>query len=258
MKYIKTTIKDFLNERLVDVNDDVDMLYKRFFEKDFEYVNNGGKIDNSELFKTHYIDTSELISPVAKKAHSLNPCKIIINKRDGNNFNHYNPSKSLIVLNVNLNAINFIRDCDDKTLESAHEELINMRNPEQARNILNDFQESSIKGSIHHELTHWIDDSLHNKHITKKMDIANERGKAIPNVYSEKFEIEASVHNVAQLKREYSDIWDTLSFDDMLILSPALSSTTRTFKGDKDVINKWKRFMKARMAREGLLGKNMR
>jgi hypothetical protein len=68
-------------------------------------------------------------------------------------------------------------------------------------------------------------------------------------------EIQAQIHNVKQLYKKYKDIWDDLTFDNMLDLSPLLSSINNNFSGD--IKTTWRKNLKIRMHREGLLGKNM-
>jgi hypothetical protein len=60
---------------------------------------------------------------------------------------------------------------------------------------------------------------------------------------------------IKQLHNKYSNIWDNLSFYDMIKYSPPLFLVYLTLKGDTKT--KWIRDLKTRMHREGLLGKNM-
>mgnify|MGYP000110725046 CR=1 FL=1 len=130
--------------------------------------------------------------------------------------------------------------------------------PDLKTNLKKEQFEEKIKGSIHHELAHWLDDTLHNFHITKRVEKQMQKNtrdlKNIP-VNVTNFEIEAQMHNIKQLYNKYSDIWDNLTFIDMINKSPSLisvyNSTPKTFKDG------WLKKLKTRMYREGLLGKNM-
>jgi hypothetical protein len=68
-------------------------------------------------------------------------------------------------------------------------------------------------------------------------------------------EIQGQIHNVKQLHNKYNDIWDTLTFSDLIKYSPTLRTISNELKGD--IKTKWVRDLKTRMHREGLLGKNM-
>jgi hypothetical protein len=70
-----------------------------------------------------------------------------------------------------------------------------------------------------------------------------------------KMEIQGQIHNVKQLYNKHKDIWDKISFQDMLDMSPTLYGLNNKFKGETKA--KWRKGLKIRMNREGLLGKNM-
>ena len=251
-KFIRDKIRESLiEERLMDVNDDVDFIYDTYFRKDYEEIEKTGIITD-DMFKSFNINTSMLKSPLAVKADKLNPCVISINGGGPSNF--YSPSRNLISVGPNKNAISFVLG-NGGSIESA----ISYLTGSQVKTMTNEFNSSSIKGSIHHELVHWVDDTLHNKHITNRINTAQERNsditkKGLP-INADSMEIQAQIHNIQQLKRKYGDIWDSLSFWDMISYSPALSSMTNNF--DDGTKKQWVRNIKTRMYREGLLGKNM-
>jgi len=245
---------DLINERLMVVDEDVDYIYDTFFKKDIEDLNKTGII-TKYMFDGHYITTYNLKSPLSKKAHAINPCDIQINIRD----NFYSPNNSLIGVGVNKNAIDFVVDDFGGNLNSASEYFFNVGQLNLSRNIKSDFSESKIKGSIHHELAHWIDDTLHNQHIKKRATKASENGvgmnrKGLP-INADKMEIQGQIHNVVQLKKQYSKEWDSLTFSDLIDLSPTLDTINNQLSGD--VKKEWKLNLIKRMNREGLLGKNM-
>tara|TARA_R110000782_G_scaffold127315_1_gene218894 strand:+ start:556 stop:1323 length:768 start_codon:yes stop_codon:yes gene_type:complete len=251
--FIKNRIRESLiEERLMDVNDDVDFIYDTYFKKDYEEIDQTGIITD-DMFKDTIINTSTLKSPLAIKADKLNLCLILINVGGGN---FYAPKQSTISVGPNTSAIGFVKD-NGGSIKSAASYLPDS----QLSNFMNEFKSSSIKGSIHHELVHWIDDTLHNKHINNRMERATERGdgkitkNGIP-INADKMEIQSQIHNIVQLKRKYDEIWDSLTFEDMIKYSPALNTMTRNFSDE--VKNQWVRNIKTRMHREGLLGKNMR
>jgi len=122
-----------------------------------------------------------------------------------------------------------------------------------------EFTEEKIKGSIHHELTHWIDDVFHNRHIEKRInkqvELQTRDIGGIP-VNATKMEIQGQIHNIKQLYNKYKNNWNVLTFDDILNISPALNTVNNSLPSNFK--ERWIRDLKIRMNREGLLGKNMR
>lgn len=255
-KIVRDVLKentDLINERLMNVDDDVDYIYDTFFREDIDTLKETGVITSS-MFDKYAITTHILKSPLSQKAHAINPCEIEINS--GNNF--YSPIKSLMGMGITNNALNYVMGFDG-SLDSASEELFNDGQAIASRNIKYEFSESKIKGTIHHELAHWIDDTLHNQHIKNRAIKASEFGfgmtrKGLP-INADKLEIQGQIHNIVQLKKEHQQNWDSLTFDDLVGLSPTLYNVNNQLSGDVKI--NWKRDLLKRMSREGLLGKNM-
>lgn len=238
-----------LNERLMNVDDDVEMIYNKYFEEDIDKLRAIGYITPS-LFSKSELNTSDLISPLSKKVHKINPCHIFINRYH----NFYDPLQNVISFSINHNAINLINHFDNN-INKAYNSL----GSDEKKRFMNEFNPSKIKGSIHHELTHWIDDTLHNRHIKNRSAKADETGsdmsrKGIP-IQADKVEIQGQIHNIFQLKKEFKDIWDELTFENLINLSTTLAVIDKKLKGD--INTKWRKDLKKRMHREGLLGKNM-
>ncbi len=70
-----------------------------------------------------------------------------------------------------------------------------------------------------------------------------------------KVEIQGQIHNVKQLYNKYMDIWDDLSFMDMIGMSPPLIGIYNELNFEQK--KTWTRDLKTRMFRENLLGKKM-
>ena len=51
-------------------------------------------------------------------------------------------------------------------------------------------------------------------------------------INADKMEIQGQIHNIVQLKKEYSDIWDSLTFEDLLKLSTTLNIVNSQLVGD--------------------------
>ncbi len=240
---------EVLSEKLASVDDDVEMLYAKYFEKDIKELERTGVITD-EMFLPAETNTAMLRSPEAVEANNLNMC--IININSGSNF--YFPDRNMISISININAIDYVKQ-HDGNLKRAIDYLDDEMH---IRNLSVDFTEERVKGTIHHELAHWIDDTMHNSHIKNSLRKARESGQkqlfSIP-VNASKMEIHAQMHNIKQLHNKYSSSWDTLSFMDMINLSPPLIIVHSQLP---DSVKKtWIRDLKTRMHREGLLGKNM-
>jgi hypothetical protein len=162
----------------------------------------------------------------------------------------------LIGIGLNDNALSFVKNSFRGNLNNAIDNL----DYQDAKRLKLEFTEDKIKGSIHHELTHWIDDTMNNYHITKRVNKAMELGTVnfggIP-VNSTKMEIQAQIHNVKQLHNKYKDVWDNLTFIDMIEKSLPLMTILNSFSENETIRTKWIRDLKTRMYREGLLGKKM-
>lgn len=247
-KLIKKLLREtILLEKLTHVDDDVNLLYDKYFKHDIDIIEKTGLI-TPDMFKKSETDTSILISPDSFTCHELNPCVIIINS----GHNHYNPNHNRISLSYSSNALNFIQNQADGNIKRA---ISFLPSGFQKKSMEAEFTEHKIKGSIHHELVHWIDDTLNNSHIKtavnkKQYDYRN------MNVNATKIEIQGQIHNIKQLYNKYKNVWDEISFQDMLDMSSSLLSINDGLKGETNA--KWRKELKQRMNREGLLGKNMR
>jgi hypothetical protein len=251
----------FLLEKTFRIGSDVDFLYNRVYKK---YVNQLLKYDGSGRFpdkpNKQYITSDKLKSKDAKKAHEVNPITIEFFTSDEN---AYIPLKHKIVLNINPRVIEMIKDSDGIIPAS------NLLSSNQKMQFQDDVSERRIKATIYYELSHWIDDSLHNFHITKMIKdvvknpdetkkIINQDGKTSLSSY---YEINAQIHALKQYKRSIKkDKWDTMTFKDIetYFTSPSYVADTLATRYGKKEYKRWKKEILKRMARENLLGKNMK
>lgn len=273
------TFKFFLlQEKIFNVNKDVDYIWKKYFVpfisklKKYSDYNEIMTLDKGKSFSS-----VELPSKDAKKAHKINPITINIYSGDLKGSGPvYVPTMNII----NIDFMNLIHFANSK------EEYI-----KEIEKILHSSKQ--IKSSIAHEISHWLDDSLHNKWLSKQSQslssqaeiaattshpktqawmIKKMRGKAKLTPLST-MEIEGNIHTVAELKRHYtSKEWDKISFDDVvnetklwslirdkaMHLELSFTDEQSTEKILKKYYKKFKQLMMKRMAREGLLGKKMR
>jgi hypothetical protein len=247
-----------LNESVFKLNTVVDFIYNTYFKELIDHVNSGlevwplkkAKLYSNDLPKNKYINL----------ANESNPLIIYINSGNGN---VYYPNDGAMSLSVNENAYDFVRTYG--TLPTAVNVLKSTGKPEKAKALINEFTPARIKGSIHHELNHWLDDTLRNQHLQKLMTKAGDadphkRSNIVrqgnPDVALTNYEREAQIHSIVQLKRQYGRQWNRLSFEEMIRLNPSLEHIYDNAK-EGGWLDEWKQLLLRRMHREGLLGKAM-
>jgi len=238
-------LSNLIVERLTSVNQDVDMIYKQYFKDAYDYIKQTGEVDHS-LLRSGTIGSDVLRSRMAKKADQLNHIKINLN--NGRN-NTYTPkAPSYIDLNIHTGAWQLAEQFG--SIENAAESVGSQRDM-----FLTEFEPYRMKGTIHHELNHWIDDTLHNNHIEQHVNKSVAKGRPTQDNQGP-IERNSQIHNIVQLKRHLKGEWDTLSFDKMVQMIPGLLTIADSLSPEE--YNKWKRNLLNRMAREGLLGAGMR
>lgn len=251
-----------LNEATFDLNDQVDFIYDNYFA---EFVNRVNRNETQSLAVPYdSIPSTDLPeNDVISKANQINPVTIKIGDALGN---QYIPHKNLISVSYNKNALDFLQD--QGGIERASAILARYDSEQRARAFRNEFTEHRIKGSIYHELSHWLDDTFHNTHIRDKLTRANtasSRTKGInilrqrqPDVALTNYERDAQIHSIKQQKRTMDDNkWNSISFEQMIRMNPSLEVIYDNGK-QQGWFNKWKKMILRRMNREGLLGDNMR
>ena len=251
------TFKQYLTEKTFKLGKDVDMIYDKLFRK---LLNDYKKGKGFPLKQISPIPSSALKSKDARKAHELNPITIF-GGIDEKIINSYAPSKSFIHLTLHTDAIGLLRDNDfdmKRTLENLPKS--------QHSNFKAEFDGSRVKATIYHELSHWISDSVHNRHILKTLSRAKEAPDIIQRKYIIKqgqesvaltdYEIDAQIHGIKQLKRLNLDMWDLYNFSDLLPIAPNLTTIYKNLSTEGK--KKWLKKIRVRMARENLLGKEMK
>lgn len=243
--------EELLKEATKDFGNDVDIIFDAYFADDFNRLAETGKVDSS-MFRHDgvYQGTKILESELGQKLHSLSPCHFQINDKRGN---FYSPEEKTLGFSVNLDAIGHIRYEGD--LNSAFEALT----PTVRTRFKSEVNGIVTRGSILHELAHWADDVLNNKHLTKKISPDNPRHiRKNPNlnVNAHYLEIEAQIHSIIQYKKHFGDKWDEISFDQMISLIPPLNHIKGILPPDQ--LKEWRKRLFNRLHREGLLGAVMR
>ena len=240
---------NMLTERLTEVGDDVDYIYNTYFKKNIDHIHEDKPVV-SEMFNKIETNTSILKNAICVKAHQLNPCKIYIQGPG----NHYDALNKIISMAISPNAIKHLINW------SNYSNGINKLDDEFVPLFKSDVSEYRVKGSIHHELVHWIDDTLNNQHIekfvTKHLGKSIQQTPELKHINTNYFERQAQIHNIKQLHNQYKGEWDQMTFDDMVKKLPSITSFLRGTP--REVKAQWAQDIKKRMNREGLLGKNMR
>jgi hypothetical protein len=238
-----------IKEKTYNIDDDVDFIYEYYFKEDIIKINNG---DYDDIFKPKFSSSTIFSSEEAREAHKINPINIYIN--DKNNTNGYDFINKIIYLGIHKQALSIVVNYPsiESAVKSTGYDMIGK-----------EFTESKIKGSIRHEMIHWLDDTFTNVFKKRKIfnPIENLRDYNKKNyIYFDKFEINALIGNIIEAKRSTSkNLWNKLTFDEMLDLTPALH-TVKTImnKIDKNKYKQWKKEVLTRMNRENLLGDNMK
>lgn len=276
------TFRDFITEALIDVNaQDINKIYAPYvkpfkeiqaawdkltkgkitelswhelskwqLEKQFREIIN--KYETGKPLKV--FDSSMLTSKLAKEAHDVNPIKIFTYLiGDGN---MYTPSQSTIYISLEAG----IYYAMSNNLSGIPFHQIHM--------LKNETLDIRIKSTIRHELTHWIDDSIHNFYITKALKGAGQVKQAggdwqkhiqktlwngETDAYLGSHEINAYTNQIAELKRRLGAAkYNKLTWRDLITYIPSIDGSNNRLGAP------FRRKLFTRMSREGLLGPNMR
>lgn len=254
---------EILLEKTFNIDSDVDFIYEKGeFAKFIEDFNAGKKphLDEFNSIQTikhivfNLISSSELQTEDCIRAHKVNPIDIYTGISVSGS--HYSPINKSIFVTLNNSALRVYYDGDFVFLSNSQKETIQ-----------NEITEERIKIAIHHELSHWISDSLYNKHIGRIInraielnapDILKLKQKDVNMTY---FEIDAQVHSIKELKRNYDEKeWNQLSLREIMIKYPSLIAVYKTLRNEfgLDVALLWQKNLVKRLHREGLLGNNMK
>lgn len=263
---IETQQKDTLNEAVLELNEQVDYIWDNYFEKvHSDMINGRPNLESFILEKKQVFPSTDLpSSPEIDEANRLNPVYIIVHNLGDN---AYFPDEQVITLNFNIGVVEYVMA---RTPTGEYPDALRRTewNQETYHGLKTDVSVGRVKGTIHHELSHWIRDSLHNRHLQKMFRGAEKKADADtakykrrilqnqPSVALTSYELDAQIHSIIQLKREYAGIWDTLTFNKMTELNPSLNQIVNDgIRGGW--YKKWKKQILKRMARENLLGRSM-
>jgi hypothetical protein len=254
--------KEYIQEKTFSIDKDIDYIYNKYFKKRILSIKKGtyNFPTNEKIFGT--MNSKELPSKVAQKATNIKP--ITINIGILNAGNGYRPLDNEMILSLNINATKLFKEFNVNKISDLKDTLGSQYN-----RFKNEFEESNIKGSIGHELSHWINDTLYNLNITKnvkrvskeldyetKMDIFKMGEKNVNIAFRE---IDAQVHAIKQLKKDYKQNWNELGIEDIMTIKPSFNGVFKDVHAlGKDDYDKYMKRLLKRLDREKLLGKNMK
>jgi hypothetical protein len=244
-----------LNEKTFNVDRDVDMIWNKYMKglaDDFlknpdKYLDLMGKASDG-TWRLVRFSSAVLTSEDAKLAHAKNPIFINVGIL---NLNAYNWKEKKIDLSLNRKAVNVLRYMTQEMVMDDYPLWIK------------EFSKEQLKSAIAHELSHWISDSLHNRHLKKRLSgnitEYNNLISKLGSINASDFEIDAQIHAFKELKRQHEDKWDEMTFDELIKLKPAMNHIVGALQTvGKKTWDKWNKRIFGRMVRENLLGKNMR
>lgn len=254
------SFKEILNEKTYSLDRDVHYLYKKAkLDKFIEAIQKEDSKTTYDMLNKNIVemgvivfyngDSSELTNRDAKTAHKKNPINIRLGVFAQGSY--YNPKDSFLQVSVNSQALQLLQ-----TKNSSFKEVEDMIH-QQVKRFRNEFTEANIKGSIYHELTHWIDDSIHNRHISRKIDREDLKGGRADVNHTE-FEVNSQIHKIKQLKKSSRrNEFDDFSWEDLMVKLPSLMSNFKNFRSEDEYYSFTKEFLK-RMDREKVRPKNLK
>jgi hypothetical protein len=252
-----------LLEKTFNIQKDIDIIYDKFFKKFIDAIKIGHilsdyrqYIESGKDVTFGLIDSTNLISKDCKKASILTPVKIQCGLYDKGSF-YYLGSENFIQISLSYSAIKYLFQNNFK---------ITLLSKSEQKSIVNELTEERVKSTISHELSHWLSDTLHNKHMTNLFILAKELEQPElvllkqKNVNMTYFEIDAQIHAIKNLKKLNLKNWNNMTLTDIAFKYTSLKSIVRDLyiHYGKEILDIWQKNLIKRMAREKLLGKNMK
>ena len=261
--------KYLITEKTFAIGADVDLIYKKYFKKVIDTFNKKDIKVFRKLMKKHEdgmayafgFDSSHMLkSKKCKEAHKLNP--VYIHSGVFTDGSSYSPKRTgydaRVSLSLNHNVVELILSMGLEKLQ------MNFDDDNTFERFKGEMSASSIKGTIYHELSHWLNDTLHNQNINKRLTKSRETHnpaiiKRFDKVNFTDFELDAQVHALKQMKRDYRKDWDKLSWYDIVQRKSFFDVWFKQLKSSSPKVQKkMHQLMIKRLNREKLLGKKMK
>jgi hypothetical protein len=257
---------DKLEEYIYDIDKDVELVFRKLnipYYLDVLKSFDKSKVKSvfSSINENIFISVSSSILKTSdcKEAHALNP--IIINFGIFKN-NIYEDNKNVVNISIGLDGLKVLKQYDFSWTSYS-----NFNDDKEIQKLYNYFSPVKIKASIKHELSHWLDDSLHDRFLKKKSDKAEQNPKYLQRYYRDplilvtEFEINGQVHALSYVKKSMNKSeWNQLTFKKLVEINLPLQQIVASFvhHKDKNSFQKWNKLIIKRMSREGLLSDNMK
>lgn len=256
--HTSTKSHSILKESVLDISEDVKKIYRRYMANDLQTLLQHGPTKLRP--KTLNPETVEklLVSPSTKEAFSKNPVTIVFYEREP----MYVAGSSTLYLNFDDDFIRHLSDYGSLTDVKQQVSSGKYVHLKQAAT------QETTEAIISHEMSHWVRDSLGNKFIRHAASKFADRGgseskKAVKkwnggynDPYLSNAEIDGQVHELLPIYAKYKEHWEELTWNELMYLSTALHKRNQKLSPEDKQI--WKKKMKMRMQREGILGSNMR
>lgn len=249
--------KEYINESIIDIDKrDIDLIYKplnKFMRKisanvkskninalkkvlsDIRKIKVKTPQGENEMWILKSIKSTALKSINAREANKIKPIHIFVGFLTNQPF--YSPHKEVILVGPTLSTLDFftqpgmLKDIEDKNVFDYFENMAT---------------ELNIKTIIRHELTHWIDDVLHNLFLTKSDNLTGGGENIIKS-----YEIQAIIHQVDEIRKQLGyEKYNELTWDEFMKKVPDIRRYIRHMDGF------FQKFIK-RMMREKFLTDKM-
>jgi hypothetical protein len=254
-----------LTEATFNIRKDVDVIYGRSGLYRLGMAQKEGKaalIEAAEWWTPEKVQwdgsSGDLASEESRQADAVNRVKILVGVTRQGSF--YQPERSTISISANDNVIRIFQNYGYKPDEKTIAE-IDAFVGKKKEIFWSELSEANLRGTIAHELTHWIDDSLHNRYIGKKLKRVRELGTNARTWYDkvtkDPMELNAQVHAVKEIRDKMGDTFDELTWKELLRRKTSLISNLAEVGSEKEYQDVMRRFVQ-RLNREGLLGAGLR
>jgi len=257
-------------EKTLEFSEDVDFIYNKSNLNLFVNWFNESKKNNKIIIPTNILksfknssnvslvlykgNTKNLPSSLSKKANKINSCSILVGIFPFNS--NYDPIKKQIWISCFYRSFKLLYN-EKITLFN---ELKYLLSPSDFKIFCNEFSSSTLKARISHEISHWLNDSLYNLHITNQFNLIpkNSKYNGLTKSYLDS-EIDGYIHGIKEIKKQVPK-WEKIGWNDLFIMYSSLIEMIRKInkiEGKEEVENFLKKLIK-RMHRENLLNSKLK
>ena len=268
-----------LQEKLFDIPT-INLVQKEVYSILSSIVDKNGNI-NKKTVEKYCIPYSE--EKILKTIHSSKLKKLsndlfIANKEKpikinitlSANTNTYFPTKKEIRISIPLPAIYALNTYIKNGCSNIFEvNKFHFRNSREWKKGITQFKDfvNEYENAIIHEVSHWVDDALHNSFFEKLKVFADQirlSKEEFDLLYANTpmdsmfFEINAQVHVIENLRKKNIGKWDSITMEDVILSHSGLRAVFFSlYKSGFFLVNQWIQILLKRLSREGLLSASM-